>query len=225
MKQLIKRLFLGEGRNARRIPVGLYRGLTLSIDSGSESLFYFGLYEAETNPWLRRYIREAKSVVDVGAGCGELTMWALSKPGVQRVLAYDASPSRWGVFRENLRLNKREHDGRLNAVEGMFLDGEDAKDGGASFFAQLPEPILLKIDVDGGESYILDLMRPALSRKRFLILLETHSRELDDYCFKLLEDAGYRCRRIAPAWWRSMFAEQRPELFNRWIAAEPAKEA
>jgi hypothetical protein len=223
MKSMIKRLFLGEGRNPRRIPLGLYRGLTLSIDSGSESLFYFGLYEAETNPWLRRFIREAKSVVDVGAGCGELTMWALSKPGVERVLAYDASPSRWPVFRENLRLNKREKDERLTAVEDLFLGGEDAKDGGASLLAGLPGPILLKIDVDGGESYILDLMRPVLVQHRFLILLETHSRDLDDYCHRLLEEAGYRCRRIAPAWWRTMFGEQRPESFNQWIAAEPAR--
>lgn len=94
MKRLIKRLSLGEGRKAWRIPFGLYRGLALSIDSGSESLFCFGLYDAETNLWLRRYAAEVKSVIDVGAGCGELTMWALGKPGVMRVLAYDSSSER-----------------------------------------------------------------------------------------------------------------------------------
>jgi hypothetical protein len=219
MKKLIKQFVMGQGRRARRMPLGLYCGLTLSIDSGSESLFYFGLYEAETNSWLRRFVRKARTVIDVGAGCGELTAWALSRPGIQRVLAYDSSPSRWPIFRENMRLNDREGDPRLSAVEGMFLGPEGSLDAEQALFNDLPEPILLKIDVDGGEAHILRAMRDLLARKQLLFLIETHSEQLDRECWDILGSAGYERRRIARAWWRLFFPERRPEAFNQWIVA------
>lgn len=221
MKTWIKQRILGRGRNPHRIPLGLYRGLTLSIDTGSESLFYFGVYEAETNSVLRRYARQAKSVLDIGAACGELTVWVMRQPGIERVLAYDAAPNRWPVFRENIRLNNLEDDERLTAVEGWFLPENEAPDQAELLLQNLPEPIFMKIDVDGGESGILERLRPVLRGKTCLLLVETHSAELDKDCFHQLQEAGYRCERIAQAWWRKFVPEQRPAEFNQWIAAEP----
>lgn len=222
MKKWIKERILGRGRNPHRIPLGLYRGLTLSIDTGSESLFYFGVYEAETNRVLRRYARKAKTVLDIGAACGELTVWALRQPGVERVLAYDASPNRWPVFRENIGLNRLENDERLTAMEGWFLPEDGAPDAAEALLENLPQPILIKIDVDGGESGILQRLKPVLRSKKCLLLVETHSEALDKDCFQHLQEAGYRCERIAPAWWRRFVPERRPAEFNQWIAAEPS---
>jgi len=218
VKKRIKHLILGEGRKPRRIPLGLYRGLTLSIDAGQESLFYFGLYEAETNPWLRRLTQNAKTFIDVGAGCGELTAWALRIRGMERVLSYDVSPSRWPIFYDNMRLNGLDTDPRLTKVQDFFPSGDQVSAVGA-LFERLPEPIFMKIDVDGGEEAILSCMSDVLKRKKLSLLVETHSKQLDDACFKILQSAGYNCRRIQFAWWRRIFPERRPEAFNQWIAA------
>lgn len=220
MKRVLKKLILGEGRRPRRIPAGLYRGLTLSIDAGSEAMFYAGLYEAETNHVLRRFIAKARCLLDVGAACGELTAWALRSPRIERVLAYDVSPQRWPVFHENMRLNGFDGDERLAAVEGWFLPDGEPPESVERFFAELPEPIMVKIDVDGGEGTILQRMADVLRKHDCLVLLETHSKDLDEYCFGVLCSAGYRCERIAPAWWRRFIPERRPIEFNQWIAAE-----
>jgi len=222
MKTWIKQRILGHGRNPHHIPLGLYRGLTLSIDTGSESLFSFGLYEVETNRVLQRYARQAKSVLDIGAACGELTVWAMQQPGIERVLAYDVSPNRWSVFRENIRLNNLENDERLTAVEGWFLPEDAGPDAAETLLGNLPQPIFVKIDVDGGESGILDRLSPVLRSKTCLLLVETHSEELDNDCLRQLKEAGYHCERIAQAWWRRLIPERRPAEFNQWIAAEPA---
>lgn len=219
MKKLLKKLLVGEGRAGRKIPFGLYKGITLSIDPAVESNFYLGLYERETVPWLRGAGRKARSLVDAGAGCGELSAWGLSQRNIEKVMAFDSSPDRWPIFDENMRLNGFDRDDRLTAVHGMFLGPDDASDADR-IIGSLPEPILLKIDVDGGEQAILENMRHLLSRKRCLFLIETHSRELDEACYRILEEARYRVSRIRPAWWRCILPEQRPSEFNQWLVAE-----
>jgi len=219
MKSFLKHALLGHGRTGRRIPFGLYRGLTLSIDPASEMRLWLGLYEAETTSWLRAAGRQARSLVDVGAGYGEMTVWGLSQPIMKKVLAYDSKPERWPVFRENLALNGLPGDRRLSAVEGMFLGGEDDERSLAALQA-LPEPVLMKIDVDGGEEAILQKIAQVLPAKRMLVLIETHSEALDRACRQLLTEGGYHVRSIKPAWWRAIIKEHRPIGFNQWIVAE-----
>ena len=149
MKTLLKKMLLGTGTRGRRVPFGLYKGLVLSINPAVDASFYFGLYEAETAPWLRRAILQCKSLVDVGTGCGELAVWGLSFPHVSRVLAYDSGSERWASFYENVRLNDFQGDPRLTAVQGPFL-GSGRTGDAEKLLAVLPEPILFKIDIDAG---------------------------------------------------------------------------
>jgi hypothetical protein len=219
MKQRLKQLLFGRGRRARKIPFGLYRGLVLAIDPSSEMMFFFGLYEAETARWLKDAGRQARSLIDVGAGRGEMDVWGLRQSKMERVLAYDASPHRWPIFRENLRLNGLAGDARLMAVEGFFPADGDPQNL-LDLLAPLPEPILLKIDVDGGEEAILEHMRPALADKEMLILVETHSKTLDRNCAGILQGCGYSVRQIGPGWYRRFVPERRPIDFNQWLVAE-----
>lgn len=200
------------------IPFGLYAGLKLSVDPSCETGLLLGTYEAETSAWLRQAGRQARSMLDVGAGYGELTAWALRQPGMERVLAYDPKPERWPVFEENMALNGFAADARLQAVAGWFLGPED-EDETLRLLAGLPGPILLKLDVDGGEEVILRKLQPLLSSASFLVLVETHSPDLDDACRDLLGRAGYATEVVSPAWWRRVLPEQRPLTFNRWITA------
>jgi hypothetical protein len=219
MKQAIKRLLFGTCRRPLRIPFGLYKGLTLSIDPRGELGYFFGTYEMETHSWLRAAGKAARSFVDIGAGSGELVVWALSQPAMKRAMAYDSSPARWNLLRENLLLNGFQNDPRLNAECAEFLSPANAvKDSAA--FQSLPEPILFKMDIDGGEEHVLRAMRNLLGAKQMFVLIETHSFDLDTACSLLLEEAGYRVQRIAQANYRCVLPERRPLAFNQWVTAD-----
>ena len=62
LKNLFKVALLGEGRKIRKIPFGLFAGLKLSVDPGSETSLWLGLYEAELTPWLRKVGRQVREV-------------------------------------------------------------------------------------------------------------------------------------------------------------------
>lgn len=216
IKALFKKVVFGEGRRPCRIHRGLFRGLSLSVDPASETSLLLGLYEAETLPFLRKAGRGMKSMIDVGAGYGEMTAWALMQPHTERVLAFDPKPERWPIFRTNMELNGYASDPRLSAFEEFFPGDESIINSVGS----LPEPVLLKIDVDGAELDVLRAIRGFLSSKRIRLLLETHSVELDADCGSFLEELGYGVAVVPQAWWRRFIPEQRPIGFNRWLWAE-----
>lgn len=207
-----------------KIRFGLYRGLTLRLDPANELMFYAGLYEIETSQWLARHGKGMRSLIDVGAGCGELSMWALKHPQVERVLAYDASAERWPIFENNLRDNGFESDARLKAVHGFFL-GSKGSDTTLTMIHSLPEPVLIRIDVEGAEAEILGRMTDVMSTKKMFFLVETHSAELDRQCGKILREKSYDVKNINKAWWRCLISERRPLGFNQWLVAERMREA
>ena len=216
MKSIIKKMFLGSGRQPRRVWTGLFRDLRLSIDPASETTLLFGLYEVETIPFLRRAGRTMKTMIDVGAGYGEMTAWALRQSNTARVLAFDPKPERWPVFRENMALNGFSDDARLVPVADFF----PGKVANEEMLLSLPEPVVMKLDVDGAEMDVLEAIAGALRQRRFALLVETHSEDLDASCRKLLQDLGYKVAMIPQAWWRKWIPEQRPIGFNRWLWAE-----
>jgi predicted RNA methylase len=216
MRSIIKRILLGAGRRPRRIWTGLFGGLRLSIDPASETTLLFGLYESETIPFLRRAGRTMKTMIDVGAGYGEMTAWALKHSSTEKVLAFDPKPERWPVFRENMALNGFSDDARLVPVADFFPGNVASEE----MLLSLPEPVVMKLDVDGAEMDVLEAIGGVLRRRRFALLVETHSEELDSRCRKFLEDLGYKVTVISQAWWRKWIPEQRPIGFNRWLWAE-----
>lgn len=216
IKALFKKVVFGEGRRPCQINRGLFRGLSLSVDPASETSLLLGLYEAETLPFLRKAGRSMKTMIDVGAGYGEMTAWALRQPTTERVLAFDPKPERWPVFQQNMELNRYARDPRLSAFEDFFPGNEDT----IASLSSLPEPMLLKIDVDGAELDVLRAIRGFLSSRRVFLLLETHSEELDAECGSFLEELGYDVAVVPQAWWRRFIPEQRPIGFNRWLWAQ-----
>lgn len=215
VKEALKKWVLGQGRQIRRIPLGLFRGLNLSVDSGSETSLWLGLYEAEVTPWLRKAVRKARSVVDVGAGHGELTVWALRQPGVEKVLAYEPDRARWPVVAENLEANGFSRDPRLQMVKDFLTPSRARHD-----LQSLPEPVLLKLDVEGAEKEILETLEELLREKFFLILVEVHSAAIRHDTEARVRACGYRVTSIPRGWWRRMVPERRILEFNQWFVAE-----
>ena len=215
MRNVLKRWLLGEGRRIRKIPFGLFQGLNLSVDPGSETSLWLGLYEAEVTPWLRKAGRQARSVVDVGAGHGELSVWALRQPGVEKVLAYEPDKTRWPILSENLQANGLSQDPRLQVVKDFLTPSRARQD-----LQSLPEPVLLKLDVEGAEREILEILQDLLREKSFLIMVEVHSAAIRQETEAQVRACGYRVTSVPPAWWRRLLPERRILVFNQWFVAE-----
>jgi len=83
-----------------------------------------------------------------------------------------------------------------------------------------PEPVMLKIDVEGCELDVLHGARSLLESGSCLLVVETHSVELERDCVAFLEELGYKTQVIDNAWYRVLIPESRPLPHNRWLSAE-----
>ncbi len=122
------------------------------------------------------------------------------------------------MVRENIELNGSN---RIVLLE-RFIGTEP----GQLPLDDLPVPHdrrgFIKLDADTAELAILQSGRRLLAEAKPLLLVETHSPELEHDCCAFLAGLGYRLEIIPNAWWRALVPEQRPLDHNRWFWAEPA---
>jgi len=213
----IKRHVVPSGRRIRHVPFGLYRRLRLNLDLGSQMQTYLGLWERETHRDIRRLVHHVRWLIDVGAGAGELCL-LFKKAGTGIVIAAEPQIAEVALLRENLaanglRLSEVEIiTKRIGTTEGCIRIDDFKVDSRHAGF--------IKIDVDGAE---LDVLRsgPRLlnSAVDLALLVETHSKRLEDDCMAYLDHFGFHTKVIRNAWWRVVIPELRPPPHNRWIWA------
>jgi hypothetical protein len=225
LKSAVKRWVLGRpGPRPRAVRVGLLRGRRFVVDVGNKSMRLLGLDETEIASAMRRLSRGVATGVDVGANDAWYSLYLASVPSVRQVLAFEPEPSHHARFEENFALNDPalrakvrlvpKFVGRTRDERTVPLDDELRDAAG---------PILIKIDVDGGEMDVLRGAGATLARPDVRLVIETHSAELERECVALLERAGYRTTIIPNGWYRAIVPEQRMIAHNRWLtAARPA---
>ncbi|HVT73102.1 MAG TPA: FkbM family methyltransferase [Lacunisphaera sp.] len=216
----LKRL-LPSGRRPRRVLTGLLRGIRLELDLRAGDLqLWAGLYERETFGAIRRLAENCRGALDLGAAHGELVAWLLRQPGMDRVLAVEPDQGALRRLGETLALNGLAGDPRCHLHRGFAGRGEPPQWRSLDdLAASLPEPIFVKIDIDGPESEVLSTGRDMLRRRECRVLIETHSPAAEAGCVDQLTAAGYRVTIIPNAWWRRIIPEHRPIPHNRWLAA------
>ena len=205
----------------RKISRGLLKGLRFNIDTQNKSMRLLGLDESEITSVTRKLAAEAKSAADIGANDGWYALYFASRPNIERVLAFEPEPVLISAMRENFGLN----DGQGFAAKTTMLNGfvgNKSESGWVKideYLTQLVPPVLLKIDVDGGEIDVLEGARQLLSSRDCRLIVETHSPDLEKGCISMLEEMGYRCEIIGNAWYRTLIPEHRGIPHNRWFVA------
>ncbi|HEY0404987.1 MAG TPA: hypothetical protein VGC89_04625 [Pyrinomonadaceae bacterium] len=219
MKQALKRLLVPPGRRLRRLRGGLAKGMLMELDLSNQSQRYWGLDERELVAAFRRMIPASRSLIDVGANDGYYTM-AFLQSGAARVVACEPGPAMEQLL-ANARANGFETGERFIA-EQRFVGTGKGSVSIAELVRDLPRPVFLKVDIDGGEVELLQSAEgcDCLSDLRWLI--ETHSKQLEEQCVSWLQAHGYSTRIIYNASWRVLLPEQRPLEHNRWLIAEPS---
>ncbi len=223
MSRLLSRakgLVAPSGTRVRTIRGGAFHGLRMGVDFRHQTQLYVGLFERELYPWLEELGRGIRTAVDAGAGQGEHTLYFLAKTPASRVLAFEPSAAERSRLIANLSANHFSTDSRISISSKLL--GSANGDGACTLDSLLPnlaEPLLIKIDVDGGEVDILQGAQRLLGLERVAWIIETHSSELEEECIRILAAAGFDTRIVSPRWWRFAVPELRPGAQNRWLIA------
>jgi len=228
MVSQLKRLLVKPGLRPTTIKFGLGKNLQMMIDPAHKTQRIYGLDEAEIASVVERYARRAKTIVDVGANDGYYTLTTASLNREATCYACDPQAGMREKCAENLELNGLKLEERIYWIsdligtgspdQGKFLSLDDLLRNAA-------EPIFIKMDIDGGELNALKSGNDTLKGCNCLLVVETHSPELERDCIAYLESLGYACRIIPNAWWRAILPEERPLDHNRWFAAEKGTSA
>ena len=216
----IKKTIVQPGAKPITMKYGLGRGLKMVIDPAHKTQRIYGLDELEIATAIRKYALQAKTIVDIGANDGYYTLTlAILNPDA-KVFSCEPEPEMRQKCLKNLELNGLKFDERITWVD-KFIGLETSYD-----FISLDEllksqatPLLLKIDIDGGELEALQSGENILKDKKCLLIVETHSKKLEEDCISFLSGLGYKCRIIPNAWWRVFIPEYRPIEHNRWFLA------
>ena len=192
----------------------------MELDLRSQSQRYWGFDEREILAPIQRLGLACKSLVDVGANDGYYTMSFL-RSQAERVVACEPGAV-VNLLLRNAAANGYQMDHRFSVISEPIGRGPGCLSI-AELLSNLPRPIFLKVDIDGGE---YDLLTSAegctfISETRWLI--ETHSPELEERCVRWLQSHGHRTQIIYNARWRVLLPELRPIPHNRWLMAAPVE--
>lgn len=225
MKTLVKNVVFGATQpRPYEIRLGLLSGLRFEIDTRIDTQQLTGLYEREIARSVREFATRARTVIDIGAGDGYYTLFFASQPGIQKIIACEPQPDRVRLLERNLGLNPR--CGRERIAVMPVCVGNTRADKFVnldSLLKNCPDPVLLKIDVEGAELDVLDSGRSSIVNHDVMLIVETHSAVLERKCIDYLSSIGYRCEVRNNGWYRKfVFPELRPLPHNRWFIAERA---
>lgn len=215
--------FLDKGFKPHTVKFGFLKGCRFILDAQSQLQVILGFWEAELGKYFRKIFQSCEWFIDVGAGRGEHAIAMLRSRKMRKVIAFEPIPSEREFFKSNLELNGFSNDDRIEISEAFV---SDTAGGGQKRLSDLQVnknlPGAIKIDVDGAE---IQVLRGALDlfsthQNTLMLIIETHSSQLERECSEMLANQGFKVEIIKNAFWRKVLPEYRPIEHNRWLFAE-----
>lgn len=185
----------------------------------TRSNFFFGTYEPEQTQLFERYVKPGAVVYDIGAHYGYYSLLSSTLAGDSgTVIAFEPSPANLARLRRHLKLNDcvnvRVIELAVSDTEGTAHFetrtgsgvGHLATDGPLevrvtrldTIAEELPQPDVIKIDVEGAEMGVLEGGLKTLTAAKPVIFLSVHSPELKTRCTEFLEKLGYTLTQVLP---------------------------
>ncbi len=201
----------------RRVLSGPNSGIAFHLDLSSEFQFYSGLAEVENHRWIVKLCGGISTAADVGAAYGEQTLFLVKKTGAKKVFAVEPGTLLNAKLKENLRLNDLLAGDRVEIISKFVGDESKGCLSLDVLLKEQPEPIFIKMDIEGMEVEALKSSAKTLDRSDVRWLIEVHSRELESAAIQIFRNCGYQVQVIPQAFWRCFLPENRTKD-NRWIA-------
>jgi hypothetical protein len=202
----------------RRVPLGIAAGLRLEVDPRAPIHVYLGTAEVEIAGHIKRLARPGLRAFDIGGHNAYYAM-VLARLTQRPVISFEFDPACVERMHRNLALNPPLAD-RVE-VRQVYLSYERNHALGAATLDEvvagdrLAPPDLLKIDVEGAESRVLQGAADVLKRRPHLVI-ETHGATVERECVEILLAHGYRPRIVTQR--RRLREHRAPD--NRWLIAE-----
>ena len=214
-----KNLLFPAGEHVRRLPVGLGRGLELSIDLRYRAGLYLGFYEIELNRYFRLFCSPGVTAYDVGAQDGYHTLVIARLTG-EKVVAFECDAAAYRTLGHSVAANPNLAP-RIEVVQSFVTNTSDPSRGQLALddfavSAQGFVPGLIKMDIEGAEFDALHGAEEILSQRYPHLIVETHSSELETRCDEYLREFGYRPQVVNA---RSWAQDNRTLAHNRWLVA------
>jgi hypothetical protein len=212
--QLIKGL-LPEGRRYRKLLFGPAAGCVMSVDFRNHLKAYFGLYEYELLPHLKRMVRPGAACFDIGRrdGYDALMMANLSRgPVASFDCEHAAAEEMRRTFAHNPTLSIKVIESFVGAESG---DGHTTIDQASR---ELFVPNFIKLDIEGAEDIALEGASETLAKHRPNLIIEVHGPDKEEKCISTLWRFGYRTKIVDQG---KFLKDPARRGYNRWIAAYP----
>jgi FkbM family methyltransferase len=202
-----------------RVLSGPMRGFKWISDS-SNATCWMGVYESAKQQAFIEIVKPGDVVFDLGANVGFYTLLASRIAGPSgSVVSFEPSSRNVSYLRRHLQSNAIENcqviEAAVSSREGsahfeisaLPVTGHITNEPSASGYdvqtvtldgltrnAAIPEPNVIKCDVEGGEFEALLGARATLLKSKPVILLATHGAKVHQGCCALLKGLGYRLR-------------------------------
>ncbi|MER2599899.1 MAG: FkbM family methyltransferase [Caldilineales bacterium] len=194
---------------------GPLRGRRWIAGSGVHAC-WLGSYEADKQRLFSRLIQPGMVIYDAGAHVGFYTLLAAHLTGPRgHVLAIEPSPRNQALLQRHIALNgygdrvtllaaalaeqsgtlrfatagEQAYQGHLSAQGELTVQAVTLDELAAS--GETPPPHLIKMDVEGAELNALRGAADVLRHAQPMLMLATHSTELQQSCCTLLAEYGY----------------------------------
>jgi len=182
----------------------LYPELESTAPYVGKCLELYGQYNESELALIRRFVDHGKTVIDVGANIGALTVPMSKMVGdTGRIYAIESHPPTFNVLCANLALNGIQNVKPMNAFVAMHADANPdeaaffgAKSWSGSYLSldslDLESLHFLKIDVDGSELEVFRSGEMQIERFRPILYFENEIREKSTELLKfVMRSVGY----------------------------------
>ncbi len=179
--------------------------------------FWLGYYDPDIQKIARKVLKYGDVVYDIGAHYGFFTLVFSKLVGNDGlVCAFEPSPKNLHYLEQHLHINQIKNVKVIKAAVGDKLGKlkfrEDSRGFTSQFsedgeievdvitldhYIQTPEariPNLIKINIEGAETFLLKEADNLLSKHRPKILLSTHGEEIRKECVSILKSYNYELK-------------------------------